>query len=733
MNRLRINYSSVILTLLAALNLAQSQDIAYQGNFQSGSYAKIEIVNKNAIKFTVQVRNNQYLAFGYGRSMSNTDMVIFQGSNPPQVLDTFSYGYGTPQTDSVNNYQIISSTNNATHANIVVQRPLNTGDNLDKVVTLGQNLDICWAYATRTWSVVQHENRGSFLLALQTDGTVTYLGDTTTRDSQGKIHGWLLWAAWTVLGFIQIVSNRYLKVFWKVHLWVHRLAGTAILVITIVMSIIGIKRMDWKLKDEPHFILGLIVFFGITFLSVGGIITKSTMNRLKWKTHTILTLKFIHKSYGYCLLLIGQYAVLSGIRQYNERYYEDSNLWIPNIVCFFALWLVAEIIFQIIRLQESAFKETNTIITTNEFDQRIKQGHKLVILDDLVLDVTKFMSNHPGGQFVIEANVGRDISKFFYGGYQLENYTSMSTYHTHSNVARLVVNSLIIGRLEKKVPTFQAQIVERTKVNEVTQTIRFQAAQPIEGLKQYYKDLSMMGKHFLVRSMKNRSVRRHYTVSNCMQKEAYQMYLGLLNGDTKMQSEHTLKEEDSQTFVITSKNYQSKSGVSRRLNDLNNQDPFEIKGPLGKGLQLQPDGTHIAFTAGTAVLVFVDLVAHLIRKNLGLLPPDEDSLINKSGFKLILFVSFPNEKESIAYELCQGLQRLCKDKNIDNFELHTRFSNNSKERWDDQFIENALKKHVQNLRRLWVCGPPRMNEDFHKCLEKLTKTLGIDKNCYEIM
>ena len=93
-------------------------------------------------------------------------------------------------------------------------------------------------------------------------------------------------------------------------------------------------------------------------------------------------------------------------------------------------------------------------MTTNEFDKRIKQGHKLVILDDLVLDVTKFMSNHPGGQFVVETNVGRDISKFFYGGYQLENYTSMSTYHTHSNVARLVVNSLIIGRLEKKVPTF---------------------------------------------------------------------------------------------------------------------------------------------------------------------------------------------------------------------------------------------------------------------------------------
>jgi hypothetical protein len=46
---------------------------------------------------------------------------------------------------------------------------------------------------------------------------------------------------------------------------------------------------------------------------------------------------------------------------------------------------------------------------------------------------------------------------------------------------------------------------------------------------------------------------------------------------------------------------------------------------MGKGLDIKPEGTHIAFSAGTGCLVFIDLVAHLIRKNLGLLDPDEDS------------------------------------------------------------------------------------------------------------
>lgn len=43
-----------------------------------------------------------------------------------------------------------------------------------------------------------------------------------------------------------------------------------------------------------------------------------------------------------------------------------------------------------------------------------------MILNEMVLDVTKFIDYHPGGKFVLKINNGRDISKFFYGGYCLE-------------------------------------------------------------------------------------------------------------------------------------------------------------------------------------------------------------------------------------------------------------------------------------------------------------------------
>ena len=46
---------------------------------------------------------------------------------------------------------------------------------------------------------------------------------------------------------------------------------------------------------------------------------------------------------------------------------------------------------------------------------------------------------------------------------------------------------------------------------------------------------------------------------------------------------------------------------------------------MGKGLRIQKSGVHVAFAAGTGMMVFIDLVAHIARKNLGLLSAEENS------------------------------------------------------------------------------------------------------------
>ena len=75
----------------------------------------------------------------------------------------------------------------------------------------------------------------------------------------------------------------------------------------------------------------------------------------------------------------------------------------------------------------------------------------MVILDDDVLDLTLYLNEHPGGRFSLEHNIGRDITKFFYGAYSLENIDRIPI-HKHSNDAFLIVKDLSIGKLEGLAP-----------------------------------------------------------------------------------------------------------------------------------------------------------------------------------------------------------------------------------------------------------------------------------------
>ena len=110
---------------------------------------------------------------------------------------------------------------------------------------------------------------------------------------------------------------------------------------------------------------------------------------------------------------------------------------------------------------------------------------------------------------------------------------------------------------------------------------------------------------------------------------------------------------------------------------------------MGHGLGIGSSGTHVAFCGGTGIFVFVDLVAHLIRKYFGQLSTEESKMLN-TDFKFVLYASFPNRTEAYAAELCEKFDELCIRNNWPYFELRLRISNVSKERWDKEFIEKQF-------------------------------------------
>ena len=76
-------------------------------------------------------------------------------------------------------------------------------------------------------------------------------------------------------------------------------------------------------------------------------------------------------------------------------------------------------------------------------------------------------------------------------------------------------------------------------------------------------------------------------------------------------------------LTLTVKEYDEVNGLSKNIARNFSTASFKVSGPMGKGLQPSSSGLHVAFAAGTGVLVFIDLVAYLTRQSFGIKSEDE--------------------------------------------------------------------------------------------------------------
>ena len=64
-----------------------------------------------------------------------------------------------------------------------------------------------------------------------------------------------------------------------------------------------------------------------------------------------------------------------------------------------------------------------------------------------MLDLKGYERIHPGGKFNLMHNLGRDISKFFFGGYNLVNEPVRRPHH-HTSSALDIVKTMIVGVIQ---------------------------------------------------------------------------------------------------------------------------------------------------------------------------------------------------------------------------------------------------------------------------------------------
>ena len=163
-------------------------------------------------------------------------------------------------------------------------------------------------------------------------------------------------------------------------------------------------------------------------------------------------------------------------------------------------------------------------------------------------------------------------------------------------------------------------------------------------------------------------------------------------------------------------------------------DVFQIKGPMGKGLCMEYSGVHVAFCAGTGVLVFLDLLSHLLLRayykhyvDASQVPIEMKQL--KDDFKFLFYVSMPSMDSEIGLNICEALQKVSNKLGENNFKLTVRISKRwdgfRGDVWDERFVEDQLTPHAGNIKKVWISGPPQMNEQLDKSFERLSHKLGV--------
>ena len=120
---------------------------------------------------------------------------------------------------------------------------------------------------------------------------------------------------------------------------------------------------------------------------------------------------------------------------------------------------------------------------------------------------------------------------------------------------------------------------------------------------------------------------------------------------------------------------------------------FLVKGPMGKGLGIKSTGVHVAFAAGTGVLVFLDLVTRIILHNTHVKRQNFDDT-----FKFLFFISHQNLNETMGMDLALKLMEMNQKLKINNFNLavrlsegHPDFSTQKPQRWSKDAIREQLK------------------------------------------
>jgi len=320
-------------------------------------------------------------------------------------------------------------------------------------------------------------------------------------------HGIVMVLAWGVCGLLMCCTNRWMAHGSDKQQYLHSVLGWVMMLSTIGL-IVPIINMDGLDLTKLHNIEGMVLMALVIFVSLQGTAAYMFKQEAKWnKSPAIKLMRQVHRWSSWLLILLSFFAITSGVAMFAEK--TGGNFAILGVLLFWILvplLIGFEVLFRRMRRREDSLEidlSQYPKITASDFEKRVKEGEKLYILDNLVLNLESYIHQHPGGAFLMEQTVGRDISKFFYGAYTLDGNTNSPSgknpaLTVHSNVARKISLRHIVAVIWDADVDCHKLIVDHTQTQEVnsfTKSFVLKLANKTlkTSLKDFYPDLSTLG------------------------------------------------------------------------------------------------------------------------------------------------------------------------------------------------------------------------------------------------
>jgi|LauGreDrversion4_2_1035121.scaffolds.fasta_scaffold224039_2 hypothetical protein len=160
------------------------------------------------------------------------------------------------------------------------------------------------------------------------------------------VHGIVFATCWGLLALLQIAAARWLKMYHKVSMWIHRISGFVIFLATFIMAMFTFKQDDWEIKSGYHPAMGLTIVITMSLLTIGGITARLFLEKSRWNTVMALRIKLGHKLFGALVIFLAQITlVLGGIAYADRGHSLAETLVIIETVIFFVLVFAFEILF----------------------------------------------------------------------------------------------------------------------------------------------------------------------------------------------------------------------------------------------------------------------------------------------------------------------------------------------------------------------------------------------------